>query len=160
MSFQSTNNKLFRICQWCNVCMLNFLVIHPSMKCCYFSSGWLNSSKSQRLSPKATEETCLQYLPSQFFSFYPNSACSWGWGCDVDDCSVTFALLLPPCLSSLMSLVGLLLFYVENHQVRQQFIVLTITTQNQEVLTWCINILLFMQLVPSWKAYQSDQMSK
>lgn len=36
------------------------------------------------------------------------------------DCSVTFALLPPPRLSSLLALHGLLLFNAENHQVRHR----------------------------------------
>lgn len=84
MSFQTTNNNLFRFCQWCNVCILSFLAIHPSShpnvhrKCTrafvhtsYFSSGCLNSSKSLRLSPKPTEEPVCNICNLNFLASTP-----------------------------------------------------------------------------------------
>lgn len=66
-------------------------------------------------------KTNIQKLPKNLsaisavliFGFYPNSVCSWGWECDVHDCSVTFALLLPPCLYSFTSILGFLCFMLK-----------------------------------------------
>lgn len=160
MSFQTTNNKLFETCQWCNVCMLGFLSIHQSQCAVEVLLLQLRITELFQIS-----KTNIQKLPKNLsaisavsiFGFYPNSVCSWGWECDVHDCSVTFALLLPPTCTVLRLFLG---FFVLCWKPPRQFVVSTIATQNRVVLMWCIRILLLKELVAPWKTYQSGQVRK